>query len=289
MWLIPCSSRSWSAASASRSGVSQSAAAPKITLRAVVSGGPERALLDHPDTLRSATGLRENEDAGRGLPRIGPGRREIDLRGMRKILSASSSASPSSVVPAVSQAATQARARGQRAAGARPPQRDPPAARPEHLTASTPLRSAARFHSTDMLQNGYFEHDSQNEAWDARVSRYLKSTLDRREHRLGQRLDTARPRASSASGCTPPPHRAIILTPGLHRVGLGIATGTFDGTPGAVHGHRRLRCLSDAAGRHREGPRARGRARGSLAASPRDAYSSARHPPVSVPHASSGA
>ena len=31
-----------------------------------------------------------------------------------------------------------------------------------------------------------------------------------------------------------PPHRAIILTPGLHRVGLGLASGTFNGTPGAV-------------------------------------------------------
>ena len=31
-----------------------------------------------------------------------------------------------------------------------------------------------------------------------------------------------------------PPHRAIILTAGLHRVGLGLATGTFDGTAGAV-------------------------------------------------------
>jgi hypothetical protein len=31
-----------------------------------------------------------------------------------------------------------------------------------------------------------------------------------------------------------PPHRAIILTAGLHRVGLGLAGGTFQGTSGMV-------------------------------------------------------
>jgi hypothetical protein len=31
-----------------------------------------------------------------------------------------------------------------------------------------------------------------------------------------------------------PVHRAIILTGGLHRIGLGLARGSYDGTPGAV-------------------------------------------------------
>jgi hypothetical protein len=30
------------------------------------------------------------------------------------------------------------------------------------------------------------------------------------------------------------PHRHIILMAGMHRIGLGIATGTFDGSPGAT-------------------------------------------------------
>ena len=134
-----------------------------------------------------ATGVVKARSQGPSSDRAGGW---IDLRGMRKILISLLVSLSLVVVPAVSQAATQERqARRQRAAGARPPQRDPPAARPEHdFTASTSLRNAARFHSTDMLQNGYFEHDSQNEAWDARVSRYLKAPLDRREHRLGQRL-----------------------------------------------------------------------------------------------------
>jgi hypothetical protein len=29
-------------------------------------------------------------------------------------------------------------------------------------------------------------------------------------------------------------HRAIILTAGLHRIGLGVALGTFGSAPGAV-------------------------------------------------------
>ena len=31
-----------------------------------------------------------------------------------------------------------------------------------------------------------------------------------------------------------PPHRHIILMPTLHRVGLGVATGSFQGNPGAM-------------------------------------------------------
>jgi uncharacterized protein YkwD len=99
--------------------------------------------------------------------------------------------------------------------------------------ASAPLRTAARFHSADMLQKGYFEHDSQNEAWDARVARFLQSPL------VGENIAWGTGSTGSAAGIVSqwmhsPPHRAIILTAGLHRVGLGLASGTFDGTPGAV-------------------------------------------------------
>src|SRR4051794_7062493 len=45
------------------------------------------------------------------------------------------------------------------------------------LAASTQLRSAARFHSADMLQKAYFEHDGLNESWDARVARFIKAPL----------------------------------------------------------------------------------------------------------------
>jgi uncharacterized protein YkwD len=101
------------------------------------------------------------------------------------------------------------------------------------LTASAPLRTAARFHSADMLQHSYFEHDGLNESWDARVARYLRSSL------IGETIAWGSGSSGSAAGIVSmwmhsPPHRAIILTGGLHRVGLGLALGTYAGTPGAV-------------------------------------------------------
>jgi uncharacterized protein YkwD len=84
-----------------------------------------------------------------------------------------------------------------------------------------------------MLENAYFEHDGLNETWDARVARYIKAPL------VGETIAWGSGSYGSAAGIVSqwmhsPPHRAIILTAGLHRVGLGLATGTFDGTPGAV-------------------------------------------------------
>ena len=101
------------------------------------------------------------------------------------------------------------------------------------FTASVSLRNAARFHSTDMLQHGYFEHDGRNETWDARITRYLKSPL------IGETIAWGTGSYGSAAGIVSlwmhsPTHRAIILTGGLHRVGLGLALGTYAGTPGAV-------------------------------------------------------
>jgi uncharacterized protein YkwD len=101
------------------------------------------------------------------------------------------------------------------------------------LVLSTPLRSAARAHSADMLQNGYFDHDSPGERWDTRIARYVRSVV------IGENIAWGTGSYGSPEGLVDqwmrsPPHRRVILTAGLHRVGLGIATGTFGGTPGAV-------------------------------------------------------
>jgi uncharacterized protein YkwD len=101
------------------------------------------------------------------------------------------------------------------------------------LVANTQLRNAARAHSADMLQKGYFEHDGLDESWDVRVARYLKAPL------TGETIAWGSGSYGSAAGIVSqwmhsPTHKAIILTAGLHRVGLGLASGTFDGTPGAV-------------------------------------------------------
>ena len=109
--------------------------------------------------------------------------------------------------------------------------------RHEHgLSAFTPsiaLRGAAREHSSDMLTHGYFEHNSPSESFDKRIRRYLKSPL------VGENIAWGTGRYGSPEGLVSlwmhsPEHRRIILMASLHRIGLGIATGSFKGIPGAV-------------------------------------------------------
>jgi uncharacterized protein YkwD len=97
------------------------------------------------------------------------------------------------------------------------------------LAPSAPLRSAARGHSADMLLNDYFDHNSLSEAWDARVSRYLKSSL------VGETIARGRASTGSPAGIVSQwmrsaLHRRVILTAGFRLVGIGVASGT----PGAV-------------------------------------------------------
>jgi uncharacterized protein YkwD len=101
------------------------------------------------------------------------------------------------------------------------------------LTSSTALRKAARSHSSDMLARGYFEHNSPHETFDVRIRRFLKSPL------VGENIAWGTGSYGTAEGIVnlwmhSPPHRHIILMGSLHRVGLGIATGNFKGSRGAV-------------------------------------------------------
>jgi uncharacterized protein YkwD len=101
------------------------------------------------------------------------------------------------------------------------------------LSASIPLRNAARAHSADMLANQYFEHDSPSEAWDVRINRYVKSPL------IGENLawgtgSYGTPEGIVSQWMHSSTHRQIILTGSLHRVGIALATGTFGGSAGAV-------------------------------------------------------
>ena len=101
------------------------------------------------------------------------------------------------------------------------------------LTANMQLRNAARAHSTDMIRRGFFEHNSPSETWDARVARYIKAPL------TGENIAWGTGTFGSPAGIVKqwmnsPPHRAIILTAELKRVGLGLAGGTFQGSTGAI-------------------------------------------------------
>jgi uncharacterized protein YkwD len=93
------------------------------------------------------------------------------------------------------------------------------------LTLSAPLRSAARGHSADMLQAGYFDHNSLSEGWDVRVSRYVKSSL------VGETIARGRATTGSPVGIVSQwmrslLHRHVILTGGFRVVGIGVAVGT---------------------------------------------------------------
>jgi uncharacterized protein YkwD len=153
---------------------------------------------------------------------------------MRKILQSLIVSLALLVVPAVSQAASKA---SYQAAGEQQVIQLLNQIRAQHnlspLAASAPLRSAARFHSADMLTNGYFDHNSPTEAWDARISRYLKAPLIGEDIAWGQG-SYGTPTGIVSQWMHSPIHRAIILTAGLHRVGLGLAIGTYQGSGGAV-------------------------------------------------------
>ena len=101
------------------------------------------------------------------------------------------------------------------------------------FVASRALRAAAREHSADMLARGYFEHDGPNESFDKRIRRFLKSPL------VGENIAWGTGRYASPESIVrlwmnSSPHRRIILMPSLHRVGLGVAKGSFQGNQGAV-------------------------------------------------------
>jgi len=101
------------------------------------------------------------------------------------------------------------------------------------FVVSMSLRNAARGHSADMLQKDYFDHSSPTEAWDARIRRYLKSPLVGENIAWGQG-SYGTPEGLVSQWMHSRTHRAIILTPGLHRIGVGLAIGSFSGTSGAV-------------------------------------------------------
>ena len=97
------------------------------------------------------------------------------------------------------------------------------------LAFSTPLRAAARGHSADMLQKGYFDHNSPAEAWDTRILGYVTSST------VGETIARGRGSSGSPAGIVnqwmhSTLHRHVILNGGLRFVGIGVAVGT----PGAV-------------------------------------------------------
>jgi uncharacterized protein YkwD len=176
----------------------------------------------------------ENKGLGTGDHRIVPRTTGRDPRRMRRVLVGLLTTVALLLIPALGQAATKA---SRQASSEQQVLVLLNQIRADHnltpFAASNELRDAARSHSSDMLKNGYFEHDGLKETWDARIARYLKSPLIAENIARGQGA-YGTPQGIVSQWMHSPPHRAIILTPGLHQVGLGIASGTYHGSSGAV-------------------------------------------------------
>ena len=102
-----------------------------------------------------------------------------------------------------------------------------------HLTLSTPLRTAARSHSVDMLRSASFGHSSSLGASGALISRSSKGTLSGETVAWGVGSHGS-PAGLVSQWMRSGGHRAVILAPGVRRVGIGIALGTFGTTRNAV-------------------------------------------------------
>jgi uncharacterized protein YkwD len=100
------------------------------------------------------------------------------------------------------------------------------------LTLSAPLRSAARSHSADMLRTGSLGHSSFGGSG-AAISRSSKGTANGETIAWGVGSYGA-PGGLVGQWMRSAEHRAVILAPGIRRVGIGIALGTFGSTRNAV-------------------------------------------------------
>ena len=100
--------------------------------------------------------------------------------------------------------------------------------RPLHPDAT--LSRAARSHSLDMLRHNYFSHG----AFAARMNAFHAAGPA-----VGENLAWGSGSLGSAAHVVEmwlasPGHRANLLRPGFHRIGLGLASGPFQGQSAAT-------------------------------------------------------
>jgi len=104
------------------------------------------------------------------------------------------------------------------------------------LTGSIALRNAARSPLLGHAEARLFSrHNSPKEGFSKRIRRYpLDSPLVGENIAWGHGPLRHGQRHRRHVDAPPPSHRHLILMPSLHRVGLGIATGNFRGSGGAI-------------------------------------------------------
>jgi uncharacterized protein YkwD len=92
------------------------------------------------------------------------------------------------------------------------------------------LSSAARSHSVEMLRGNYFSH---GDFGGRMLAFHVRGSV------VGENLAWGTG-AYGAAGTivrewlASPPHRANLLRPGFHRIGIGLVHGTFQGSGGAI-------------------------------------------------------
>ena len=106
------------------------------------------------------------------------------------------------------------------------------------LRLSSKLAAAARLHSGEMAQRGYFSHDSANgSSFDKRISRYY-SLSGRHYWSVGENLLWSSPDVSASAALdmwlNSPEHKKILLTARWREIGLAAvhvqaAPGSFGG------------------------------------------------------------
>lgn len=105
------------------------------------------------------------------------------------------------------------------------------------LRTNHALNRSADFHTSDMLRANFFGHASSNgTSMESRLRRYRPS------HRLGENLayvprkERRRgPRSVVQMWMNSSGHRAILLSPGFRRVGVGRRTGAFGNLRAVVY------------------------------------------------------
>jgi uncharacterized protein YkwD len=99
------------------------------------------------------------------------------------------------------------------------------------LRINVHLVDAARYHSSEMLRYGYFDHNSlhPSRAWDVRVRGFLPRSLVGETLAWGSGL-FASPGMTVKMWMASPPHRRVLLDPSFRVVGIGRQLGRFDGT-----------------------------------------------------------
>jgi uncharacterized protein YkwD len=102
------------------------------------------------------------------------------------------------------------------------------------LRADPGLTHAAEAHTHDMAQHFYYAHNSlSGGAWWARIRRYVhaREVAETLNYIVGPRSRRREPRTIVISWMNSPPHRAILLSRGLRRIGISRQSKRRHGRP----------------------------------------------------------